>query len=269
MTNNLICPVCGCPLIKHDNTMKCEKNHSFDIAKEGYLNLLMKSYSGLYQGSELFQSRRKVYNAGFFDPIVAECAYLIESRIDNTDSHTILDVGCGEGSFLGKINRLLPESDCIGTDISKNAVRLASKAYKNCTWIVSDLCAMPVADNSMDCILNILAPANYAEFDRILKNGGYVIKAVPNKEYLKEIREIYGIDPLPDKGTDELFAKNFEIIDSSSIKYIFDINEANTFDNDLRYDIMLMTPLTNHKNIESDKRLDQLTVDINILIGRK
>lgn len=265
MTNKLICPVCSNPLLHDGKTMHCEKNHSFDIAREGYLNLLMKKYSGLYQGSELFLSRRKVYNAGFFDPLIKACGDIIK----NTSNASVLDAGCGEGSFLGKLNEVLPGSDCIGTDISKNAVRLASKAYNNCTWIVSDLCAMPVADNSMDFILNILAPANYSEFSRILKDGGYVIKAVPNHDYLKELREIYGIDPLPDKGTDDLFAKNFDIVDSSSIKYIFDVKSVLEFDKDIRYDIILMTPLTSHKDIMDSAEFDQLTVDINVLVGKK
>ncbi len=263
MTNKLICPVCGCPLIFCGESMRCEKGHCFDIAKEGYINLLMKKYAGLYIGSDLFLSRRKVYDSGFFDPIIAECAYLIESMHEDIRFPSILDIGCGEGSFLRKINKLLPDSDCIGSDISKNAVRLASKACKSATWIVSDLCAMPIADGSVDCILNILAPANYSEFDRILKPGGSVIKVVPNRDYLKELREIYNIEPLQEKGTNDLFIKNFTDTETSSIKYVFDVDKS------LQYDIMSMTPLLNHKNIALRDDFNQITIDVEILIGKK
>ena len=56
--------------------------------------------------------------------------------------------------------------------------------------MIANLSNLPFRDNSVSCILNILTPANYTEFFRVLGKDGYLIKVIPNAEYLKEIRSI-------------------------------------------------------------------------------
>ena len=43
---NLRCPVCAGALEKRAGASRCPKNHSFDIAKSGYVNLLLNSSQG-------------------------------------------------------------------------------------------------------------------------------------------------------------------------------------------------------------------------------
>ena len=75
----------------------------------------------------------------------------------------------------------------IGIDLAKEGIAAASKAYPGIIWSVADLAAMPFADAQIDAILNILSPANYAEFNRLLKPGGIVVKVVPESGYLTGI----------------------------------------------------------------------------------
>ena len=36
----LLCPICAAPLRQTDKTFRCDANHSFDMARQGYVNLL-------------------------------------------------------------------------------------------------------------------------------------------------------------------------------------------------------------------------------------
>ena len=64
----LICPVCGMPLSKEDRTLRCENRHSFDIAKEGYVNLLRSGKSGDLIGDDKTSARcrRDFLNKGYY-----------------------------------------------------------------------------------------------------------------------------------------------------------------------------------------------------------
>ena len=58
MSEVLICPVCGKPLKKTEKSFICEKGHVFDIAKEGYVNLLTGNRAG--GGDKAKLSRRRL-----------------------------------------------------------------------------------------------------------------------------------------------------------------------------------------------------------------
>lgn len=263
MNSSIICPVCSKPLFRSYGTYKCVNSHSFDIAKEGYLNLYLKNYTGIYAEKELFASRRRVYDDGFFDPLISKCAEIIDSVLFDKSSIRVLDAGCGEGSFLGKIHAMIHRSDCVGIDIVKNPIRLASKKYHQLTWLVGDLCAIPLAKGSIDCILNILAPANYIEFDRLLSENSVVIKVTPNRDYLLELREQYSLSEFEDKRSNELFVEHFELLDILPVRYKFSVHKS------IEKDILAMTPLL--KYIETTQGIDSdvLTIDLRINIGRK
>ena len=53
----LICPVCGLPLEFQIGVVRCGKGHCFDIAKEGYVNLLRSSRSGDLIGDDKASAR--------------------------------------------------------------------------------------------------------------------------------------------------------------------------------------------------------------------
>ena len=75
-------------------------------------------------------------------------------------------------------------------DLSREAIQIASKKDKRkaVKWFVTDLSKIPLKDGSMDCILDIFSPAHYKEFQRLLSPNGYVVKVIPTKNHLREIR---------------------------------------------------------------------------------
>ena len=145
---------------------------------------------------ELFEARRKlITEAEFYKPLSEAIAKIINEHVVKTnETISILDTGCGEGSHLSNICDLVRSEFFrnvagVGIDISKEGIMVAAKNYSNKIWAVADLANTPFKDKQFDVILNILSPSNYAEFNRLLKSDGLVIKIVPQTGYLKELRE--------------------------------------------------------------------------------
>lgn len=181
----LICPACSKALEWHDKECRCANGHSFDLAKEGYANLLLShqrrsSHPG--DDDNMIQARRRFFDSGAFDPLTN---LLTHSAIINRQSAiSILDCGCGEGHFLGALH-----GERFGVDVSKEAIRCAAKRYKDVKWIVANaMRKLPFSDHSLDVILSILAPRNPEEFARILKPDGALILGVPGTNHLIELR---------------------------------------------------------------------------------
>lgn len=180
----LRCPVCNEPFEQTERAFHCTNRHAFDLAKEGYLNLLLSHQRRSNTPGDdkaMVQARRRFFDSGIYDPLM-ERLQTIVSQHDSPAA--ILDCGCGEGHLSGSLPGRI-----FGTDISKEAVRLAAKRYKRANWIVANIMrSLPFADRSMDLILSILAPRNPKEFARILKPTGSLILGVPGPNHLIELR---------------------------------------------------------------------------------
>ena len=180
----LICPVCGKELHTATNTMRCENGHSFDIAKEGYINLLRASKSGDLIGDDKFsaRSRRDFLNKGFYATLQDALCQIFRER-----EGKVLDICCGEGYYTAALGGN-PKLQVYGFDISREMVRLAAKRG-NGTYFVANMAAIPVAESSMDFCTHLFAPFNETAFSRTLKPGGRLITVVPGKYHLWGLKE--------------------------------------------------------------------------------
>ncbi len=175
----LICPVCSKPLTVGERCASCEKGHSFDIAKEGYLNLLRTNKSGDKIGDDKLAARcrRDFLNKGYYAPLKDALVDLF------ADKHgSLLDICCGEGYYTHAIaaNQNLR---VYGFDISKEMIRLGAKRG-GFTAFVANMASIPVADNSFDFCIHLFAPFNEEEFTRVLKPGGRLYTVVPGSHHL-------------------------------------------------------------------------------------
>ena len=187
-TSPILCPVCKAPLSPAEKMYGCANGHPFNIAREGYVNLLLSHQrKSKMPGDdpEMVMARRRFFDSGAYDELsnlISNAAPLAQENL------SILDSGCGEGHLLGALSEKLDGYFC-GIDISKKAVQVASKRHKKATWLVANgMRDIPIADDSMDVILSILAPRNNEEFSRILKPGGVVLIGVPGPNHLIELR---------------------------------------------------------------------------------
>jgi len=278
----LQCPLCRGSFALSGAALVCENGHSFDISREGYVNLFNKPVQTKYD-KNLFSSRRAITENGFFNPLIDKLCEIIlpylNSQLPTIHSAVIVDCGCGEGSLFSQITQnvripchsgLDPESilslpsgniNAVGIDISKDGVKLAAGKNKDISWIVADLANIPLKDKSADVILNILSPANYTEFKRCLKNGGMVLKVVPEEGYLQEIRKAFDKPQNRDENIKKLFYENFKNVKETRI------TQTQKIPRELKKDFLLMTPLlwSLDKEKETIDFGDELTLDVTVL----
>ena len=180
----LICPVCGMPLSVVNRSEACEKGHSFDIAKDGYLNLLRTNKSGDKIGDDKLAARcrRDFLNKGYYAPLKDALVSLF------ADKHgSLLDICCGEGYYTNAIAEN-GNLQVYGFDISKEMVRLGAKRG-GFTAFVANMASIPVADNSFDYCIHLFAPFNEDEFTRVLKPGGRLYTVIPGSHHLWGLKE--------------------------------------------------------------------------------
>jgi 23S rRNA (guanine745-N1)-methyltransferase len=268
------CPFCENSMrVVNDRSLICAKKHTFDFAKQGYVNLLPRPSNSHYT-KELFEARHKIImESNLYTSMHKTITKMIKEHMDVAiNPFTVLDLGCGEGSHLQKIvdGCKSPAITGIGLDISKESIIMASKKYKDSIWFVGDLAKSPLVDESVHVILNILSPSNYKEFKRTLVQDGLVIKIVPRPNYLKELREflfdktekeIYRNDKIV-----SLFKKHFYLLDVFNLSYTMNLNQA-----ELK-NLVQMTPLAwssdkGRINAYINQDSAEVTVDLDILIG--
>lgn len=188
-----ICPICKSKLNIDGKAYICENNHSFDIAKQGYVNLLpvnKKHSDNPGDSKDMVSSRRVFLESGNYDCFTDKLCEIINSLFSNQDKITIADCGCGEGYYDGKLDALNRDVELFGFDISKEAVRYAAGKYKKFRYAVGSCFHMPLRSESFDLALNIFAPMVESEMSRILKKDGYMIYAVPGKSHLMGLKNV-------------------------------------------------------------------------------
>ena len=185
----LLCPICGKDLTKQDKTYRCESGHSFDIARQGHVNLLpVQQKRSLSPGDTAQQvvSRRNFLDGGFYQPIRDALCALAN---DHGCSGPILDVGCGEGYYSAGLAETL-KAELIGLDISKEAVRYAAGRYKSATWICASAAHLPVKEQSFGLLTSLFALTMPEEFKRVLRPDGAFIQVLAAEDHLLGLKQI-------------------------------------------------------------------------------
>ena len=261
------CPICQENLALVESSLKCKNRHSFDLAKFGYVNLAPQIKQSANYDKENFQNRQQILEAGFYQAILEAVSDLLAA---NPSAKTILDIGCGEGFYSRKLQERHPDKTFYAFDISKDSVQIAAKSEPNwaVNWFVGDLARLPIKDASMDILLDIFSPANYGEFRRVLSKDGILIKVIPTKNHLKEIRQKVQ-DQLTKKDYSNQDIKNhfqehFTILSSQTASL------TKTITADQLQALLSMTPLLFH--VDQSKidwsQLTKITIEAEILVGK-
>ena len=261
------CPVCQENLTLLESSLKCNNRHSFDLAKFGYVNLAPQIKQSANYDKENFQNRQEILESGFYQAILEVVSDLLSN---SKNAKTILDIGCGEGFYSRKLQERHPDKTFYAFDISKDSVQIAAKSEPNwaVNWFVGDLARLPIKDASMDILLDIFSPANYGEFRRVLSKDGILIKVIPTKNHLKEIRQKVQ-DQLTNKDYSNQDIKNhfqehFTILSSQTASL------TKTITAEQLKALLSMTPLLFH--IDQSKidwsQLAEITIEAEILVGK-
>lgn len=252
----MICPVCHEQLERINNSYKCKNNHCFDISKEGYVNLLLNSKNS-GDNKEMVRSRMTFLNKGYFEPLLKN----IIKTIKSLDIKNILDVGCGEGYYdSGIVNAT--NIPLTGLDISKEACLKASKRNKQSLYVVGSSSHLPFSDNEFDLLLNIFAPHDEEEFTRVCNK--YILKVVPNKNHLLELKEIL-YDDVIIKDEKTLEFSKFKEIKKEDITYKVKVDDL--------FELFKMTPYFYTTKYDEETFIKnngmEVTCDFTILLYEK
>lgn len=233
----LLCPVCQGNLIKYtsEKVYKCSENHSHDIAKEGYVNLLMcnkKKSKDPGDSKEMVVARKEFLEAGNYKELSDNISKIVLNCLEglNLDRFNILDLGCGEGYYLNNLINFLKEKELkanyYGMDISRNAVRYAGKLNKQATWLVGNNFSIPLEDNSIDCIFSVFSPIDIEECNRVLRDNGVLVKVFPNANHLIQFKKII-YSEITDKSYEQykVDTADMKFIQEQDVKFDVELNK--------------------------------------------
>lgn len=180
----LVCPVCGQLLEFQKPVARCSNGHCFDIAREGYVNLLRSSKSGDLIGDDKASARcrRDFLNKEYYASLKNALCDLFSQR-----QGSVLDICCGEGYYTSAL-AANPNLTVYGFDISREMVRLAAKRG-GCRYFVANLASIPIADGSMDYATHLFAPFQEASFARVLRSGGRLVTVIPGQKHLFGLKQ--------------------------------------------------------------------------------
>ena len=261
------CPICQENLTLVETSLKCSNRHSFDLAKFGYVNLAPQIKQSTNYDKENFQNRQQILEAGFYQAILEGISDLLATK---PSAKTILDIGCGEGFYSRKLQERHSDKTFYAFDISKDSVQIAAKSETNwaVNWFVGDLARLPIKDASMDILLDIFSPANYGEFRRVLSQNGILIKVVPTKNHLKEIRKTVQEQLTKKDYSNQDIKEHFQEHFSIQSSQIASLTKPITAEQ--RQALLSMTPLLFH--VDQSKidwtQLTEITIEAEILVGK-
>lgn len=261
-TEILTCPNCTNRLFKSGKSYRCKQNHSFDLAKEGYLNLLLANQKKSKlpgDSKEMILNREAFLSLGYYDQLVDIIIQKIRhgsNDITNDNlslpaNHQVLDLGCGSGFFLRQL--VFNGNQKTGLDISKYAIAKAAKIDKDSTYLVSSYKDIPILSDSVDVVLNNFAPLDLQEVLRILKPNGRIIKVIPFENHMRQLAALIyqTFRPHSSDYTKRLSTiKELEIADTQTLAYDMKIPKTHALQ------LIGMTPYY-HKFKHMDIKLPQ------------
>lgn len=266
----LVCPNCDGALVRAGALLRCERGHSFDVAREGYVNLLIardqeRGISG--DTPAQLHARRRVFERGLFHPLLhvllATTRGVLAGR---QEPAAVVDIGCGEGFYLGSIANALhdqyPQTRFIGFDVSKAAVRLAARRYAVVSFAVANVRRrIYAATASADLLLNVFAPRNPAEFARIVAPGGTLLVVLPTPDHLGSLRETFDLLDVPaDKESAVVtqLSSDFERVGTEIVEFDIELDASATTD------IIAMGPNAHHGEAWTLPPGESLTANVSL-----
>ena len=273
----LKCPVCDAPLTWGARSATCPQHHTFDMARTGYLNLLLPNKKHSREPGDspgMLRSRRAFLQAGFYDRMAAATCEAVAHVLSGRARANVADFGCGEGFFLAGLKRDLDRAAIpygwFGVDISRTGIRMATTYDRDVRWIVASLRESPFLPQSLDVVLSMCAPIAAADLRRVVRPDGALVTVTPGPDHLDALRALIYPTVVPHVPTPALMAgdTHFTLSGSSSVRYPITLNSPEDISH-----LLAMTPYywnisrETKALVDACSRLD-LTVDVNVSVFR-
>lgn len=215
----LRCPVCGSRFDVEAACLRCARGHQFDLARQGYVNLLTGRAPAGIDTTDMVAARADLLAAGHFDFLTRALSDTAAARTPGGDG-LVVDAGAGTGHYLAAVLDRLPDHLGLALDLAKPAVRRAARAHPRAAAAVCDIWhGLPVADGAADLVLDVFAPRNGAEFRRILRPDGALLVVTPRPDHLAELVTalgLLGVDPDKDRRLDDTLRPWFQPVETTT-----------------------------------------------------
>lgn len=222
----LECPKCKHTLVKREHRYQCDQNHSFDIAKRGYVNLLLGNHKTTGDDKEMVKARTTFLNHGYYHMLQQRLIELLTKQ----SIQVLVDAGCGQGYYTNAIHEAC-HCETFGFDLSKYAVDEASKAHNGAFYGVCNIFHMPLSDECADALVSVFAPIDIRENARVLKQKGIFLKVAPGPKHLIDMKKVLYQDVYENEIetgydgfeliTEELLEDEILLQDQADIKALF------------------------------------------------
>ncbi len=247
-----LCPLCQQALLLKAGSYRCTDNHSFDQAKQGYVNLLPVQFKHSKEPGDnkaMVKARRAFLDKGYYQPLANNMLAFYKKYADkNAD---IFDAGCGEGFYTHQHKTKL--NSVYGVDIAKETIKIAARRYQDCFFSVATLSDLPFSDEKFGWILSVYAPILEDEFTRILDHNGYLLTVTPADNHLIELKSlIYRKANKHD--TSKQVIEKLALIEEQRLSYHMHFTNSTDIIN-----LLAMTPFAFKASAELVTNLEQLT----------
>lgn len=227
-----LCPICSRPLSAQ---WRCENGHCFDVARQGYVNLLtVQQKHSLHPGdtAQMVAARRRFLGGGYYRPIAEALQAAVAEYAPN--AQTLLDVGCGEGYYLSFLKGI---DERWGLDISKDAVRYAAGRDKSAHWLTATAAHLPFSDGTFDCLLSMFALTAAEEFARVLRPQGIFVQVLAGANHLPALKSIIYPERIEKPKELSPLLSGFQLLEHRVLEFSFTLTDAQTV-----HDLLYMTP---------------------------
>ena len=256
----LACPLDGLPLHCTGSAWRCVSGHSFDIASQGYTNLLPVQHKRSRDpgdSKEMVAARRRFLTAGFYQPIADAVSRAALADLPAGLASGCLDAGCGEGYYLRQLATAVSDQQTLallGLDISKWAVLAAAKQDRRPSWVVGTNAKLPVLPGTLDRVLCLFGFPVYPEFARVLKPGGLLLQADAGPDHLRELREIIYPSLKPERPAGAQTPPGFRRLPTQTLRFPIELTSAGQI-----ADLLAMTPHLHRASAEGRAKAAALT----------
>lgn len=213
----LRCPACGAELHAAPGSLRCNANHAFDVARQGYVNLLAGAAHGTADTTSMVQARAQFLAAGHYAPL----AHLVAEAAGGGEG-PVVELGAGTAYYLATALEARPRSVGLALDISVPASRRAARAHPRAGAVVADAwSSLPLADGCADVVLVVFAPRGAAEIARVLRPGGRLVVLTPTPQHLTELVEVLGLLGVDERKPERLrtaLDPGFDVVDEAALR---------------------------------------------------
>lgn len=246
------CPKCDNALVQEGNSARCALGHSYDFAKEGYINLLLSATGGTHGDAKgMVEARRRFLETGAYAPLREKIATLVRAYLPK--GGTLLDAGCGEGYYTQAMAEAVDACGrVVAFDISKEAVRRTAKRCRTVDCAVASAYAVPLLAGSVDLLTEIFSPFAKEEFCRLLKEDGIFLMVIPEREHLYALKEAIYDTPYKNEPASTAL-DGFRLLENVELQYSL------TVENAALRDLFYMTPYAYRTDAEGRKRVEELS----------